>query len=404
MSRIIYFDCFAGASGDMITGALLDAGLDFELLREQLGLLPLTGYNVSANRVTRGGLAATKFDVDVTSEHHSHRGFNDIREMIEGSGISDRAKRIAISIFRRLADAEARVHGTTVDEVHFHEVGAVDSIIDITAAAIGFDMLEIDGFYSSSVRVGFGTIKAAHGILPVPGPATADLLTGAPVYAGDTEGEFTTPTGAAILSTLCTFGPIPEITIGRTGYGAGTRDPKGLPNVLRVIIGEQAVATVSHQDEQIIVLETNIDDMNPQVYGFVFERAFELGALDVFTAPIQMKKDRPATRLSILAKPETLDALINMVLTETTTLGVRYYNASRRILQRTMKVVETKYGPVRVKVALDGRRTLHFQPEYDDCARIAREQGVPLIEVQRAASAAYGERMVAESDDEKPGD
>ncbi|HYL99875.1 MAG TPA: nickel pincer cofactor biosynthesis protein LarC [Blastocatellia bacterium] len=402
MTRAIYFDCFAGASGDMIVGSLLDLGLDFDLLREQLGRLRLPGYEVRKSRVSRSGLQATKFDVEMEALQPPNRGLRDIGNLIEASSIAERAKSTALAVFRRLADAEARVHGTTVEEVHFHEVGAVDSIVDITAAAISLDMLGIDRFFASALRVGYGTIRAAHGVLPIPGPATADLLRGAPVYAGEIEGEFVTPTGAAILSTLCSsgsnsFGPMPRIAMNRIGYGAGTRDPHGLPNVVRAIIGDLDDTPSRAEDgpvtalppEEILVIETNIDDMSPQVYSYVFDRAFEMGALDVFVTPIQMKKDRPAAKLTILAPPAMAGVLTDLLLTETTTLGVRYYEAARRVLARETTTVDTEYGPVSVKVARLGSRTLHFRPEYEDCVRIARHRGVPLIEVQDAACAAY---------------
>ncbi|MGH9831169.1 MAG: nickel pincer cofactor biosynthesis protein LarC, partial [Blastocatellia bacterium] len=315
MSQALYFDCFAGASGDMIVGALLDLGLDFQALRSQLSLLPLSGYELGATRVTRAGLAATRFEVAVQVMDQPHRGLREIDELIGSSRIGDPAKSTALAIFSRLAEAEARVHGTSIEQVHFHEVGAVDSIIDITGAAIGFELLGVEKFFASALRVGYGTIRAAHGLLPVPGPATAELLVGAPIYAGDIEGEFVTPTGAAILATLCSFGPMPHMTLERTGYGAGTRDPSGLPNVLRAATGSlsdevhsNSWSNESHPaPEHIVIIETNIDDMNPQVYGYVFERAFELGALDIFTTPIQMKKDRPATKLTVLTTPDKLN-------------------------------------------------------------------------------------------------
>jgi uncharacterized protein (TIGR00299 family) protein len=303
----------------------------------------------------------------------------------------------------------------TPDKIHFHEVGAVDSIIDIVGAMIGFELLGVERFFCSPLRVGFGSVNSQHGELPVPAPATADLLRGVPVYAGELEGEFVTPTGAAIVTTLCEeFGPLPRMQVNRVGYGAGSRDPKRFPNALRLLMGEveeveeveeQGTGLVaigelagrtedySHRGETIVVIETNIDDMNPQVYGFVMERAFALGALDVFMVPAQMKKDRPGVLLTVLCKPERSDVIMDMLLVETTTLGVRYYESKRRVLERTLEEVETPYGVVRIKVARDGDRTLHFQPEYDDCARLAVETNTPLLEVQTAASAAYQNRL-----------
>jgi uncharacterized protein (TIGR00299 family) protein len=400
--RIAYFDCFAGLSGDMIVGALLDLGVAFDALKRTLSSLAISSYAINIRRVERGGIAATKFDVEVDLRDQPPRTLADIRSIILESSLSEITKQRSIAVFDRLADAEAKVHGTTRSEIHFHEVGAVDSIVDIVAAMIGFEMLGIDRFYCSPLRVGRGVIEAEHGRLPVPAPATAELLKGVPVYAGDLEGEFVTPTGAAIIATLCEdFGHLPAMKINGVGYGAGTRDPKELPNVLRVMLGEMNDAAddtdsqkaASMRDEGVTVIETNVDDMNPQVYGFVMERAFAIGALDVFMIPAQMKKDRPGVLLTVLCKPEMTDALIEMLLAETTTLGVRYYWADRRVLERAIETVNTDYGPVRIKVARDGDRTLHFQPEYEDCARLALESQTTLIEVQAAASAAYRETL-----------
>jgi len=397
--RAVYFDCFAGVSGDMIIGAQLDLGVDLESLRQQLASLRLDGYEVKSRSLERSGIAATKFDVEVDQTKQPERTLADIRSIIVASSATDRVKDQAIRVFERLAEAEARVHGTTPDKVHFHEVGAVDSIIDIVGAFIGFELLGVERFFCSPLRLGSGSVNSEHGRLPIPAPATAELLRGVPVYAGEFEGEFVTPTGAAIVATLCEqFGPMPQMTVARVGYGAGSRDPKGFPNALRLMIGEIEEAATQTKvyatsDETIVVIETNIDDMNPQVYGFVMERAFALGALDVFMVPVQMKKDRPGVLLTVLCKPETVDAAIEMLLAETTTLGVRYYEAKRRVLERTIETVETEYGPVRIKVARDGARTLHFQPEYEDCARVAVSAKVRLLEVHAAAAAAYRNRL-----------
>ncbi|MEK6304498.1 MAG: nickel pincer cofactor biosynthesis protein LarC [Acidobacteriota bacterium] len=406
--RLVYFDCFSGCSGDMIVGALLDLGVEFEELKRQLGSLGLAGYEIRAEQVKRSGIAGTKFTVEVNEGVQPERTLSDIRAIIEQSGLSDQTKRRAIRAFELLAEAEARVHGTKADHVHFHEVGAVDSIIDTVGAMIGFEMLGADQFFASAFRVGYGFVKSQHGQLPIPAPATAELLRGVPVYAGEIEGEFVTPTGAAIVRTLCAeFGAMPAMTIDRVGYGAGSRDPEGFPNALRLVVSEgtdrheagRAVDGEKGQmqgDETVVVIETNIDDMNPQAYGFVMERAFALGALDVFLTPAQMKKDRPGVLLTVLAKPGDAEVLIELVLEETTTLGVRYYEAKRRILDRVIESVATEHGVVRVKVARDGARTLHFQPEYEDCARLARQAGVPLLEVQDAARAAYREKLKSE--------
>jgi uncharacterized protein (TIGR00299 family) protein len=426
--RAVYFDCFAGVSGDMIIGAQLDLGVDLESLKQQLASLGLDGYEIKSRRVERSGIAAAKFDVEVDETAQPARTLADIRSIIVGSSATGHVKNQAIRVFERLAEAEARVHGTTPDKVHFHEVGAVDSIVDVVGAMIGFELLGVERFFCSPLRLGSGSVNSEHGRLPIPAPATAELLRGVPVYAGELEGEFVTPTGAAIVATLCAeFGALPQMSITKVGYGAGSRDPKGFPNALRLMIGEieevdeldssvadsmlphreadsgeiigsgpatQAQTKVyATSDETIVVIETNIDDMNPQVYGFVMERAFALGALDVFMVPVQMKKDRPGVLLTVLCKLETVDAAIDMLLAETTTLGVRYYEAKRRVLERTIETVETQYGPVRIKVARDGARTLHFQPEYEDCARVAVSAKAPFLEVHAAAAAAYRNRV-----------
>ncbi|MFP5261682.1 MAG: nickel pincer cofactor biosynthesis protein LarC [Blastocatellia bacterium] len=395
--RAIYFDCFAGVSGDMIIGALIDLGLDLGLLSEQLSTLALGGYRLKSERVRRSGIAAIKFDVAVDERKQPSRTLSDVREIISGSGLSGGVKSRALSVFERLADAEAHVHATTPDRIHFHEVGAVDSIIDTVGAVIGFEALGVERFYSSALRLGSGSVETEHGLLPIPAPATAELVRGIPVYAGHLEGEFVTPTGAAIVSTLCEeFGPLPAMEITRAGYGAGSRDPGGFPNALRLVLGEveNARPAVTEdrpviEDGSVIVIETNIDDMSPQVFGFVLERALALGALDVFMVPAQMKKCRPGVLLTVLCEPRRLDSITGMLLAETTTLGVRYYEAKRRVLKRSVETVDTRYGRVRIKVARDGGRTLHFQPEYDDCALLAGQSGVPLYEVQAAASEAY---------------
>ena len=430
--RAAYFDCFAGVSGDMIIGAQLDLGVDLESMEQQLSSLGLGGYQINRRRVERSGISATKFDVEINQAAQPARTLADIRSIIVGSNATEHVKDQAILVFERLADAEARVHGTTPEKIHFHEVGAVDSIIDIVGAMIGFELLGVERFFCSPLRLGSGSVDAQHGRLPIPAPATAELLRDAPVYAGELEGEFVTPTGAAIVATLCEeFGPLPPMKVARVGYGAGSRDPKGLPNALRLMIGEfgeekdtpsspVAGAMALQQDtsgiqspkagsaaqtkvyatpeETVVVIEINIDDMNPQVYSFVMERAFAQGALDVFMIPAQMKKDRPGVLLTVLCKPETADAMIEMLLVETTTLGVRYYEARRRVLERTIETIETEYGPVRIKVARDGARTLHFQPEYEDCARVAASANVPVLEVHGAAEAAYRSRLRRDSE------
>jgi hypothetical protein len=398
--RILFFDCFAGAAGDMIIGALLDLGLDFDDLRRELSTLPISNFEITCNKANRRGIAATKFNIRVEEGKQPPRRLSDIVRIIGSSALSDSVKQRSISVFEKLAKVEARVHGTTPDQVHFHEVGAIDSIIDTVGAMIGFELLGFESFAASPLRLGRGFVNTAHGRLPIPAPATAALVEGLPVYAGDVDGEFVTPTGAAILSTICrAFGPMPWMTVTGVGYGAGSRDPADLPNVLRLLAGEALnkgelmPGPVAATEETVVVIETNIDDMNPQICGFVMERALMSGARDAFVTPVQMKKGRPGVLLTVVCDPPLLDTISNLLLTETTTLGIRYYEAKRRILERSVETVETLYGPIRVKVARQGGRTLHFRPEYEDCARVAIEKNVPLLEVESAANAAYRMRL-----------
>ncbi|HKP85763.1 MAG TPA: nickel pincer cofactor biosynthesis protein LarC [Blastocatellia bacterium] len=392
--RALHFDCFAGISGDMIIGALIDLGVDRESLSAQLSSLGLKEYELKAERVKRSGIAAIKFTVEVDEGKQPARTLAEIREIINGASLSDKVKARSVQVFDRLAEAEARVHATSPERVHFHEVGAVDSIIDTVGAMIGFEMLAVERFFSSPLRLGHGSVQTRHGLMPIPAPATAELVRGIPVYAGEIEGEFVTPTGAAIVACLSeSFGPLPRMEVAGAGYGAGSRDPKGFPNALRVVMGDVTDARAKEDYESVTVIETNIDDMNPQAYGFVMEKAFALGALDVFLIPAQMKKARPGVLITVLCGKAAADSIIEMLLEETTTLGVRYYEAKRRVLDRAIETVETQYGSVRIKVARAGDRTIHFLPEYDDCARLALKTGTPVLEVQADAIAQYRERM-----------
>jgi len=384
--RTLYFDCFAGASGDMILGAMVAAGVDPSVLREQLSRLNVDGFEINFETVTRSGLSATYAKVE-TAHEHKHRHLCDIRKIIEGSGVSDKAKALSIEIFTRLAEAEARVHNEPVEHVHFHEVGALDAIVDIVGAAVCFDLLKIDRFVSSPLHVGSGTIQIAHGRFPVPPPAVAELLKGVPFYSTDIAGELLTPTGAAIITTVCKeFGPIPRMTTEATGYGAGTRQYKDFPNVLRVLLGE--TEAVAEMDERLWMIETNIDDMSPQLLGHVMDRAFELGALDCYFTPVQMKKNRPGVLLSVLCAREQKEPLTNLLFTETTTLGVRSYEVERRALRRSVKQVETVYGPIGVKVAHLNGHVVNEMPEFEDVRAAATKAGVPLKVVEDAVRAA----------------
>ena len=385
--KTLYFDCFAGASGDMILGAMVAAGVDANALREQLSRLNVDGFGIAFETVDRSGLSATYARVE-TAHEHKHRHLSDIKKIIENSGVSDAAKKLSIQIFTRLAEAEGRVHNEPVDHVHFHEVGALDAIVDIVGAAICFDLLKIDRFLSSPLHVGSGTIQMAHGRFPVPPPAVAELLKGVPFYSTDIQGELLTPTGAAIITTVChEFGPIPPMKTEVTGYGAGTRQYKDFPNVLRVMLGETEGDNAA--DEKLWMIETNIDDMSPQLLGHVMDVAFEQGALDCYFTPVQMKKNRPGTLLTIVAPPDRRERLTSIVFTETTSIGVRYREMMRECLERDTVTVDTALGAVRMKVARRNGQVLNSSPEFDDCARIARERGVPLKDVQAAALKAY---------------
>ncbi len=389
--RIAYFDCFSGASGDMLLGALVDSGLELARLETELRRLPLPDWSISAEKTKKKGLAATQVRV-ATHEQHPHRGLAEILRIIaEGraAGLAARAAERAAAIFRRLGEAEATIHNVPVESIHFHEVGAVDAIVDIVGACAGFELLGIEDFHASPLNVGGGRVEAAHGVLPVPAPATAELVRGAATYSSGIERELLTPTGAAILTTLVRrFGPLPPMNLQAIGYGAGTADLPGQANVLRLFIGESAAAGLAC-DETIAVIEASVDDLNPQVYAYFAERALEAGALDVASAPQQMKKGRPGQLITVLAPPERADALVELFFRETTTIGVRSWEARRRVLAREMIRVETPFGPVQVKVARSNGRVLNAAPEFEDCRRIALERGAPLKEVLAAAAAAF---------------
>jgi hypothetical protein len=388
--KLCYLDCFSGISGDMLLGALVDAGLDPAALEAELRKLKLAGWSLEVARARRGELTATKLEFKIEERHH-HRTWKTIRELIGGSALAAPVRDRALAIFARLTEAEGRVHNIAPEEVHFHEVGAVDSILDIVGASAAVELLGIEAVVVSPLNVGRGTIKTAHGELPVPAPATAALLKGAPVYSSGVEGELVTPTGAAVVATLAKeFGPLPAMTVAAVGYGAGTNDPKERANVLRVFLGESAEERAA--ESAITVLEANLDDMSPEVGGFVLEQALAAGALDVFYTPVQMKKNRPGVLLTVLCPPERAEALTRLLFEQTTTLGVRSYRAARRVLERAVETVETRLGPVRMKLArLDGR-LLNVAPEYDDCQRLAREKGVPLKEVLAEAQYSFRQR------------
>jgi uncharacterized protein (TIGR00299 family) protein len=390
--KTLYFDCFAGASGDMILGALVSAGVRREALLDQLELLGVTGWKINFEQVDRSGINATYARVE-TAHEHAHRYLSDILKLINQSSLSAGVKARAGSIFQLLGEAEAHVHNLPIEKIHFHEVGALDAIIDVCGAAIGFDLLGIEQFICSPLRVGSGMIQMAHGNFPIPPPAVAELLKGKPIYAGEIEGEFVTPTGAAIISAVCeSFGPIPPMTIDATGYGAGTRNPSRFPNALRVLVGESQ-SPAATADQTLLMIESNIDDSSPQVLGYVLEQAFALGALDCYLTHAQMKKDRPGMLVSILCRPDDREKFLQMLFTETTTIGARSYEVTRRALTRETVRVETQFGSIDVKVAHINNRAVNAMPEFEQCRAAAHKAGVALRLVQDAARRAYQDQQ-----------
>jgi pyridinium-3,5-bisthiocarboxylic acid mononucleotide nickel chelatase len=389
MTKLAYFDCFSGISGDMTLGALVDSGCDPALLRSGLEGLQIPSWTISAEKVWKNGMSATL--VRVTTEGQTkHRSLSAILEIFDKSQLSNSVRKNAAAIFRRLGEAEASVHDVPLEKIHFHEVGAVDAIVDIVGACIGCEALGIQKFACSPLNVGGGTAKMAHGILPVPAPATAKLLQGKPTYSNGVQRELVTPTGAAIVATLCdTFGPQPAMSVASIGYGAGSADLEGQPNVLRIMIGEAAEKVVPGFDEEISVIEANLDDMNPQIYGYFQEKALAAGALDVYTTPVQMKKNRPGTLLTLLCKPQDANALMSLIFAETTTFGARTYSAQRRTLPRESVIVHTQYGDVRIKLSRVNGQIQHVAPEFEDCRKLAVEENVPLQRVISDALRAF---------------
>ncbi len=388
-SKIVFVEPFSGISGDMMVGALLDLGFKFENLRDGLNLLGLEGYEISAQKCIRSGIQATKFDVRA-GRSHSHRGFNDIQEMIESSGLSAWVKDKSIEAFRRLAEAEGKVHGQPAEKVHFHEVGAIDSIVDIVGSMIAMEAFLPAKIIVSPVNVGQGTLECQHGTYPVPAPATQELLKHVPIFSNAVDGELTTPTGATLIVTLSNgFGPRPPTRIVASGYGAGTHQTPGNANVLRISMCEFMAHTTVSPEDQVAVIDATIDDMSPQIYGYFQERALAAGALDVYSTPIQMKKNRPAIMMTCVCAVADVDRLTELIFRETTTIGIRYTLAQRKTLRRQFQQVQTNYGAVTMKVSLFEGRPVNFIPEFEDCRRIAAEKGVPLKEVQAAAIYAY---------------
>jgi hypothetical protein len=395
MMKIAYFDCFSGASGDMILGALLDAGLELAYLKQELAKLGLEHYDVDKTPVVKNGISGTQALVKIEQDHHHdhHRHLADISAIIDQSPLPEKVKRDSLRIFRRLAEAEAKVHNTSVEKIHFHEVGAMDAIIDVVGSVIGLHALTIDTITCSALHVGAGTVECAHGTLPVPAPATAELIRGKPVYATGIQGELLTPTGAAILTTLAAdFGPLPAMTIDRIGHGAGTAD-RAIANMVRLFIGSDGPTAGTFQQEQTATIETTIDDMNPQIYDHLIEKALQMGALDIFCTAVQMKKNRSGTLVTIICTPDKVTLLSDLIFRETTSIGLRWRLDNRFMLQREFIRVNTRFGVITCKAATQGKELINLTPEYDECKRMAIAHHVPLktvLEEARAQALAAG--------------
>jgi uncharacterized protein (TIGR00299 family) protein len=405
----VYFDCFSGISGDMVLGALLDAGLPMADLKKALGTLAVDGYHVHAEKVLRAGVSATKFSVQEDGvrdaklgarhdqghdhqqhHHHPHRSLPEINKLIDQSALSGVGRDRAKALFQRLAEAEAAIHDMPVEKVHLHEVGALDSIIDIVGAVYGLEWLGADQILSSPLNVGGGMVHSAHGEFPVPAPATVKLLGSAPVYSGAVQKELVTPTGALLISSYASsFGPIPAMTIEHVGYGAGDNDFPGTPNVLRILVGKASVAAAS---ERVVVIECEIDDMNPQLFGVAMDRLYAAGALEVFYVPVQMKKNRPGTLLTVVAPPSLRSTLSEIIFRETTTIGVRYAELDRECLRREHVTVKTPVGDVRMKLAWRDGQLVNAVPEFDDCHTLAAANNLSVKEVQSLAVKAFDSR------------
>lgn len=385
LMKAIYLDCIGGIAGDMMLAALIEAGVPEPALLETLHALNLGGWEWHSERVEVEAVSARRVQIRLT-EAQPHRHLSDVLEVLHSAPLPDRVRQRAQAVFHKLAEAEAAVHGTTPDRVHFHEVGAVDAVLDIVGACWGLDYLGVERVFCSPLPMGRGFARAAHGHLPVPAPAVVELLHGVPTYGIPIEGETVTPTGAALAVVLSeAFGPQPPMRWEAVGYGVGAA-VRPLPNLLRVFLGEvYGVQDAAGNWHSIVQIETNLDDATPQLLGYVMERALELGALDTFFTPVHMKKNRPGVLITLLAPPDRADALMNLLLTETPTLGVRYTLLNRRCLQREVQTVQTPYGAVRIKVAREGEQILHLAPEYDDCAHIARTHGLPLQQVMQLA-------------------
>jgi uncharacterized protein (TIGR00299 family) protein len=388
--KIAYFDCFSGVSGDMILGALIDAGFDIRELESELSKLKISGYKVKTEKTGRKGISGIKFSVDVI-EQNAERTLKDIVEIVDQSELDDDIKESSKKTFKELSMVEAKVHDQSVEEIHFHEVGGIDSIIDVIGSLIGIKKLGIEATYSSKIHVGTGFVECRHGVLPVPAPATLEMLKGVPIYSKGVEAELATPTGVCILKTLSkSFGIMPEMKVDKVGYGAGSRELE-IPNLLRVYVGETDER--EYEKDEVILIETNIDDMNPQLSAYASEMLLKQGALDVFMTPIFMKKNRLGTLLSVLTTQDKFDEVLSTVFSETTTLGVRIHHLERKKLSRQIVSVKTRFGEIKLKVGKVGNQIKNIAPEYESCKEIAMKQGIPIKEVYYEASEAAQKAM-----------
>jgi uncharacterized protein (TIGR00299 family) protein len=383
--KIAYFDCFAGISGDMTLGALMNLGVPLEWLQEKLNAIPLDGFRIHKESIQVHGIQAAQVRIDL-HEAHVARNYADIKNLIENAPLDGKIKDNSLKIFEKIAISESEIHGVPVEKVHFHEVGALDSIIDIVGTALGMAYLGVEAVYASKIPLGSGFVECSHGTLPVPAPATLSILKGIPVYGGGVQHEMVTPTGAAIITSYATsYGMLPEMKIESVGYGAGQRQIPERPNVLRVVLGQSGAKNESYQTgmhhEDVQIIETCIDDMNPEVFGFLMERLFEDGALDVYWIPVFMKKNRPGTMIQVLCKPGLEKGLIHRIMTETSTSGIRSYPVGRYTLQREITAVDTAYGSISIKKIIDPDGRVRMVPEYDACREIALSRNLPLQEV-----------------------
>ncbi len=395
--KLAYLDCSSGISGDMFLATLLDAGLEPKRLFEELKKISLGFYEFKRTRAMRGGLVGTRVEIRDPGGHPA-RHMADIEKLVSGSTLADSVKANALKVFGRLAEAEGKLHNMPPGEVHFHEVGALDAIVDVVSACVGLELMEISELVSSPLNVGGGRIDAAHGTLPVPAPATAELLKDIPIYSSGVEGELVTPTGAAIVSTLArSFGPIPSMKVERIGYGAGEKNFPNHPNLARIFVGQRVEDLKAEPgapgDELVSIIQANLDDMSPQLYGYFVDQALAAGALDVTCSAVQMKKNRPGVEVSIMCETSKSDALAQLLFEQTTTIGLRIYEARRKVLDREIVSVETQFGTVRVKVAKQNGKVVNVAPEYEDCQRKATEKGIPLKQVLTAAQVAFAKKI-----------